>query len=117
MTKTFLNNADNDLYLDNNGQIAIGQGLPAVLSICERVSKTQLGEMLFATNQGIPNFETVWVGAPNIPQFQAALRQALIKVPDVREILALDVAIRNNTLTYEVTILTTYGQGNFSGSL
>ena len=45
--------------------------------------------MVFNVNQGIPYFQTVWIGVPNIQQFKAALRAAFLTVPNVVEVISL----------------------------
>lgn len=117
MPKTFANNANNEWYVGPDGNLVMLTGADAVAGICARVAKTRLGEMILNIDRGIPNFQTVWVGAPNIPQFEAALRQAIMRVPGVTEILDLDTTISNNVLSYTMTILTPYGTRAVSGQL
>jgi len=117
MSQTFAVNSNNDLYLDNNGNIAIATGVDAVSFDCQFAAKTQLGEMVLFTNQGIPNFQVVWVGSPNIAQFEAALRIAILNVPGVVDILNLSISFNDNILSYEITILTIYGEAYLNGRL
>lgn len=123
---TFAVTADtNDLYLDQNGNIAIIYDLEAVLQACGQAAKTILGEMVLQTNQGIPYFESVWNGVPNLPQFEAVLRTAWLAVPGVLEIVRLVTTQTNNVvipgtsitttaLIYSATIRTEYGTGNIA---
>lgn len=116
MAQTFAVNSNNDLYLDRNGNLAIVRDLQAVLQDCEHAAKAQLGEMIFAADEGIPNFQTIWNGGnPNIAQFEAALRQNVGAVVGVTSIRNIDILIQNNTLTYTMTIVTIYGAGVISG--
>jgi hypothetical protein len=117
MTKTFATNANNDLYIGKDGNLVIQTGLLAVRDACSTAAKAQLGEMVLDTTRGIPNFQTVWIGAPNIPQFEAALRSTLEAVADVVRVVSLNSSISNGTLTYTAVILTTYGQTFISGLL
>lgn len=114
MTTTLAADADNDLFLDGTGVLATRSGLRAVLQVCEHAAKTLRGEMVFATDQGIPYFTTVWGGSPNRPQFEAALRRALLAVPDVLDIVELETQSSGNVLSYRVTIKTIYGVGAFN---
>jgi hypothetical protein len=115
MTLTIAVNANNDMYLTPDGNIAIVYDLEATLQACAQAAKTILGEMIYATNLGIPYFETVFSGVLNIPQFAAALRSAWLAIPDVVEVITLDIAQAANTLTYTATIMTDYGQGVVNG--
>lgn len=115
MTVTLAVNAQNDLYLEPSGNIALASGLEATLQACAQEAKTILGEMVLATDRGIPYFEVVFVGQPSVPQFSAALRLAWSTVPHVIEVTSLAIGQAGNTLTYEATITTDYGQGVISG--
>ena len=115
MTQTFAVNAQNDIYLDNNGNLAIVYDLTATLQACAQAAKTILSEMILNVTQGIPYFQTVWVGVPNQQQFNAALRGAFFGVAGVVEIVSLITAQLNDTLTYTAIIRTIYGTGGLTG--
>ena len=115
MTVTFGTDDTSDLFLLSDGNIAVLSGLDAVLSACETASKAQRGEMVLATGLGIPNFQAVWVGAPNIPLWESALRVTLESVPGVLQVTDLTTSTQNNTLSYVATIVTQYGTGTVSG--
>ena len=107
--------SNNDMYTGPDGNIIIVAGLVAVKQACEHVMKTMLAEMVLAYNQGLPNFQTVWVGAPNVPQFEAAGRAALQNVPDVVQVVSFDTIVRNNTLAYTAVIQTNFGDAVING--
>jgi hypothetical protein len=115
MTQTFAVNDNNDLFIDANGNLSITSGLEAVLQNCEHAAKAQLGEMVLDTTRGIPNFDTIWVGVPNIPQFEAALGAALRNVTDVIDVISLVTRLEQDVLIYEATIKTIYGVGVING--
>jgi len=114
-SQTFAVNASNDLYIDGSGNLAIFYNRDAVLQNCEHVAKAQLGEMVLDTDQGIPYFQTVWNGVPNLPQFQAALRRAFLGVADVVEVVSLIVSQVDDGLGYTAIIRTIYGTGAING--
>lgn len=111
------NVAPNDLYLDSNGNIAMSFDINAALEACAEAAKTLLGEMVFNVNQGIPYFETVWVGVPNVQQFNAALRTAFLAVPNVVEVVSLITSQENNTLSYSAIIRTSFGTGGITNTI
>ena len=115
MTQTFAVNASNDMYIDETGNLAIVSGLQATLQACQQVVQTRLGEMVLATGQGIPYLEAVFIGVPNIAQFQIAIRMAILQVANVTDIISIDITQLNNILSYTAVILTTYGQGVING--
>jgi hypothetical protein len=110
-------NHNNDMYLGPDGNIAIHSGLLAVEQACEHTMKTMLQEMVLAYDKGLPNFQTVWVGSPNVPQFEAAGRAALQLVDGVVEVVTFDSIVSQNKLVYTAQIMTIYGDVYLNGQL
>ena len=117
MTKSFSINDVNDLYLDNNGNLAISTDLTALIEICKQYMQTILGELVLNTDIGIPYFQSVFTGVPNIQQFVAAGRAALLTVEGVIQVISFDVSLNDKKLNYTATIQTIYGQGVVNGGL
>ena len=115
MTLTIAVDANNDLYIGPSGSLALVSGLSAVTQAAQQAAQTQLAEMIYAVDQGLPNFEAVWNGAPNIAQFEAYLRRAITGVAGVSGLQGLTTAISGNRLSYQVTIQTIYGPGVLNG--
>lgn len=105
----------NDIFLGPDGNIVVVLDVDAVLQACAHAAKAQLGEMVLDIDEGIPNFQTIWRNAVNVPQFEAALRATLENVQGVVEVQQLDVIAQNNVVTYAATIQTIYGQGVING--
>lgn len=116
MTQTFAVDDQNDLYLAE-GRLAIVTGLEAVKQNAEHAATTILNEMVLAQGEGIPLFEAVWVGVPNIGLFEAALRARLLSVADVTGVVALVTSRDGNVLRYTATISTPYGNGLINGDV
>lgn len=110
MTQTLGTNANNDIYLGPTGNIVIDSGQQAVEDACATAAKMQLGEAVLQTQLGIPNFQTIWVGMPNIAIFEAYLRRTLLGVNGVIAVTALTVSAANNVLSYTATIQSIYGE-------
>jgi hypothetical protein len=117
MTQTLAVNENNDLYLSIDGNIAMVYDLTAVLQICAHVVKVRLGEVVLNTDQGLPFFETVWNGSPNLIQFEAAARATLLGVTGVVEVVSFDMSIVDSSLVYVAVIRTIYGTGTINGGL
>ena len=115
MTQTFAVNQYNDIYIGEDGNLAIVYDLTATTQACQQAAKTILGEMIYAADQGLPYFEAVWIGVPQIAQYEAALRSAFLGVPGVLQVISLVLTQTENNLNYTATIMTTYGQGVISG--
>jgi hypothetical protein len=115
MTQLLAVDENNDLFLSRTGNLAISRNIEAVLQACEHVAKAQLLEMVLAQERGIPNFETIWNGSPNVAQFEAYLRRNILTVDGVIDILSLEISVLNNILAYTITIQTVYGLGVING--
>lgn len=115
MAQTLSVNAKNDIYLNHDGNLSISFDVQAVLQDCAQKAKTLLGEMVLNTDQGIPYFQLVWVGVPNIQQFTSALRLAFLSVTGVIEVVSLITSQVDDSLRYTAVIRTIYGSGGISG--
>lgn len=115
MTRTLAVDANNDIYLGPGGRLAVVTGLDAVLLLCAHAAKTLLGEMVLAIDQGLPYFQALWSGAPNIPVFEAAYRQRILAVQDVTGIVEVTFTVQGSVLSYAATISTIYGTGVVNG--
>lgn len=110
MTQTLGTNENNDIYLGPTGNLVVDNGQQAVEDACQTAAQLQLGEAVLQTQLGIPNFQTVWVGVPNIAIFEAYLRRALLGVNGVIAVTALTVSVADNVLKYTATIQSVYGE-------
>lgn len=107
--------SNNDLYIGPDGSLALATALQAVMQAAQQAAQTQLGELIYATDQGVPNFSAVWNGAANVSQFEAFLRRTLLAVDHVTGISDLTITVADNRLSYAVTIETDYGPGALNG--
>lgn len=114
MTRTFAVDANNDLVIGADDRLSIVSGLDAVLQNCEHAAKTILNEMVLAQGEGIPYFEAVWVGVPNLAVWEASFRARILAVADVLAVVTLRLGRAGDVLTYEATISTVYGTGDIS---
>jgi len=114
MTQTFGVNANNDLFIGPNGNLVILQGNQAVAAACVSTSRASLGEEVLAVKSGLPFFQAVFVGVPNIPAFNSALIQALQQVQGVVSVTnvtssLIKLANGKTALSYTATIESQYG--------
>lgn len=109
MTQSFGLNANNDIYLNSSGNIQIDSGVQAVEDACKNVSLAQLGEEVLTTTQGMPTFQTIWNGTPNVAIYESYLRAALEGVEGVVSVTALTYTVKDNVFSYQATIETIYG--------
>lgn len=110
MTQTLGTTPDtNDIFIAASGNLEILQGQDAVEAACATASKLQLGEAVLQTGLGLPNFQVVWVGNPNIAIFQQYLRNALLNVKGVVKITSLTTKVANGVLSYTAEIESAFG--------
>lgn len=112
--KTFATNENSD-FLVTGRSLSLATDLDAVLLVCRHAARAILGEMVFAQDQGMPYFETVWTGAPTTAPFEAAFRERIMQIAGVTEIQELTTSLVNGALSYSATIATIYGTGAISG--
>ena len=112
--KSFAIDGNND-FLVSGRSLSLLSGVDAVLAVCAHAAKAILGEMVFSQTQGMPYFETVWIGAPTTAPFEAAFRDRIRQVEGVTEIQELTVSLADGKMTYSATIATIYGTGTLNG--
>lgn len=115
MSRVLAVDANNDLYIGPDGAMVTADGLTAVMQAAQQAAQTMLGEMIYAVDEGLPNFDVIWNGSPNVAQFEAALRRALLAVDNVTGMPSISTAIAAGTLSYRATIQTIYGPGVLNG--
>ena len=108
--KSFKTDANNDLVLDPYGNLDILSADPAIEQESRHHAATLRGEMIHRTNRGVPYFEFAFGAAPNLSQFEAALRERILQTPGVAEIISLDVTREGDDLDYVATIRSETGE-------
>lgn len=115
MTRVFQVDSNNDLMLAENNNLAIADGLTATMQACEQAARAQINEMVLNVDEGMPNFQVVWVGAPNLQQFEAYLMARLLTVDGVTDVESIESSVSSGVLSYTATIKTIYGNGVING--
>lgn len=100
-------NANNDIYIGPDGNLAFVTGVNAVQQDCVCAMQAQLGEMFLEPTSGMPNFDDVWQ-QKNIPKWTAIGRATLVSVPGVTKVESFIVTQNGNQLNYVATIQTEY---------
>lgn len=109
MVQTFATTLDtNDIFIGADGNLSILSGIEAVAVACGTATKAQLGEMVFATNTGIPNFQVLWVGTPDYGLWKAAILNTLQNVAGVTQVKSLNLTVNGSTVSYVAQILTEF---------
>lgn len=117
MTQTITPNINNDLFIGTDGNLAVSSGINAVEWACQSAAKAQLNEMVYAYDQGVAYFQTIWTDGANVAQFESSLRNAITNVDGVVSISEFSVLVENDQLSYSMTINTEFGQGFVNGTV
>lgn len=114
---TFGLNAANDIYINSAGSLQVDNGLQALVDACKNASQALLGEEVLTTGNGVPYFQALFTGNPNIAAFQNGLTNALNSIPGVTSVSNLSISVADNILTFVATIQTIYGPTTLTNSV
>jgi hypothetical protein len=117
MPQTLKLNANNDLVLNSSNSLTMLSGVDAVAAACTTAAKTQLGECVLQTGQGLPNFQALWVGVPDFAIWQAYLENTLLNVEGVATVQSVKLTQTEGVLSYVAEINTIYGPITVKGAL
>ena len=106
---------NNDIYLDEFGNLATVTGIEAVAQVCRNTVLTTYGELTYDVDGGIPYFETVFTDPPNLELFQNAVVSALQNVESVTRVKSFNYSVSGGTLSYTAEIVTAYGEMTLNG--
>lgn len=107
--KTISLNKNNDLYLDDAGNLALALNSNAMSEISKNIVLTNKGELEFSILSGVPYFETIFSENSNFDIFQAEIIQALEKLEGVQRVSSFSYKVENNVYKYAVTLITDFG--------
>ena len=108
-TLAFAVDENNDIFLGANGNLAFTADLAAVKQCCEHAMKTLLAECVLDLPRGIPYFQQVWNGRPNLEQFDFAGVNALLAVAGVTQVTSFESTLNGERLEYQAIIQTQFG--------
>ena len=108
-------NADNDIFLNELGNLVMVSDVIATMQAAQQAAQAQRGEMQYHLNRGVPTKELVWSGAPSAAQLRAAIRTELMLTTDVTGVPALNVQLVGENAEYTAQITTVYGPGVATG--
>lgn len=115
MTVVIAINQGNDVYMDTTNNIAMATGIIAVEQAAQTASLAQLGEMILFTLSGMPSFQSIWVGTPNMGLYQAALVAAIQNIFGVVSVTSIEISTKGDVMSYTAEIETIYGSTVING--
>lgn len=110
-------NADNDIYLDASGDLAIVSDITACMQAAQQAVQTVQGEMQYHLNRGVPDFRVLWSGHPSVAQFRAAVRTEILLTTDVLRVQRINAELVGEDAVYTADIVTVFGPGVLNNGL
>lgn len=115
--RTLAVNENIDIYIGPDGNLAVADGIDAILQGCEQEARIRLGELPYAQSQGIPFFESVFTESPDLGLYDMYLRRQFARVEGVVGVQSIAFNLDGDQLQYEAVIVTTFGSGVARGGL
>lgn len=115
MVQTLAINAQNDIYINSSGNIVMLSGIEAIAQCCQTACMTQLSECVLQKGLGLPNFQTVWNGVPDLAIWESYLQNTILAVSGVTQVYSVNITVGNNQLNFVAKINTIYGSTTISG--
>lgn len=113
--RTVSTNANNDIYLGQDGNLAMVADVLAVSETAVHYAKTLRNEMIQEYDLGVPFFIVAFGPSVNIQQFDAAMKARIMQTPEVSAITSFETTQEGDVLKYTATIETTYGAALING--
>ncbi len=112
--QTIAINSNNDIFVDNSGNLAIAKDLEAMGNIFINKSQTNKDELLYS-DKGIDFFNTIF-SSPVYPDlFQNELINQLVDTESTKDVDNFQANIENGIFKYSVDIQTEYGRIALNG--
>lgn len=111
----FLNRKTWDLELDDSGLIAVANEASATAQNVANEARLFTEDAYFIQDQGVPHFLVELGRRVNASVLRSHLRRAALKVPDVREVLSVNIESfdpKTRTLTGDIRFTTVEGEAN-----
>jgi len=93
----------------NPNNITIDTDIQAVADVAKNVVQTLQSELILNQDGGLPYLNVIWSGTPEIEKIKSIIASAIEEVDNVLQVESLDAFVKNNILSYNATIKTTFG--------
>lgn len=101
----------NDIFVDDAHNLAMLQDKPACAQVITNALRTQMGELQYDLQKGIPYFETIFARRTNVKLWQAYMMEEIERIDHVVNVETFDITYSDNStiLHYESRINTDFG--------
>lgn len=108
-----------DIYLDDNGNLAVKSGEQALLDILTNRIRTKKYEVQYDMNKGVPYFETIFANTGLLGLWRSYVIEEIERTPGVISVESLLYSLdeENKKLSYTCQIRTIYGETSLNGTI
>lgn len=108
-----------DIYLDDNGNLAIKSDEQAILDILTNRIRTKKYEVQYDMNKGIPYFETIFANTGLLGLWRSYVIEEIERTSGVISVESLLYSLDEGTkkLSYTCQIRTIYGETSLNGTV
>ena len=116
MTKLWAVNSNNDIYAER-GYLVLSSDEAGTGQWAEHAVKTMVGECIYNTALGTNMLTSVFSNPVDLPLFESSIRSQISRLAPVNAVTNVTSVVVNNTVVYEATIQTLYGEITIRGAL
>lgn len=108
-----------DIYLDDNGNLAIKSDEQAILDILTNRIRTKKYEVQYDMNKGVPYFETIFANTGLLGLWRSYVIEEIERTSGVISVESLLYSLDegNKKLSYTCQIRTIYGETSLNGTV
>ena len=108
-----------DIYLDDNGNLAIKSDEQALLDILTNRIRTKKYEVQYDMNKGVPYFETIFANTGLLGLWRSYVIEEIERTSGVISVESLLYSLDegNKKLSYTCQIRTIYGETSLNGTV
>lgn len=108
-----------DIYLDDNGNLAIKSDEQAILDILTNRIRTKKYEVQYDMNKGVPYFETIFANTGLLGLWRSYVIEEIERTSGVISVESLLYSLDegNKKLSYTCQIRTIYGETSLNGTI
>lgn len=108
-----------DIYLDDNGNLAIKSDEQAILDILTNRIRTKKYEVQYDMNKGVPYFETIFANTGLLGLWRSYVIEEIERTSGVISVESLLYSLdeSNKKLSYTCQIRTIYGETSLNGTV
>lgn len=113
--KSFATDIDNDIYLDQYGELAIVDAADAEAQVIKNIMRLQQYEYSYDLLRGVDYMGSVLTDSPNLLAWQTQVLNIVKNLDFVNQITKWAYKVEDNKLAFELSVSTDNGEINIKG--